>query len=192
MSIGKFVFVGIVILLLGAVYLGFYVSPTGNVVAQPDPTPVNVPTPTETTTSTPVATVEPTPEPAKEEAWYLITPGFENAEIGTYSTLFDTDVYAVKDTFQGGYNLFDVATGMHIGSHVNYDPSNFDPYERLHLDDAEYLEKFNLDKIIYEQNFESGMVALQIDNNTPVIIEAVEGRDDIEYYIGKAIYLKLI
>lgn len=39
--------------------------------------------------------IEPVAEPV-ETPWYVDRTGFENTEVGTYSTLFDEDVYAVK------------------------------------------------------------------------------------------------
>lgn len=66
---------------------------------------------------------EPFPEPV-ETPWYA---HMRNAEVGTYSTMFGEDIYAVKGSAYGvgNYNLFDTQTeGLHILRHQEFTPSN--------------------------------------------------------------------
>ena len=70
---------------------------------------------------------------------------------------------------------------------------HFDPYDDLSVERADYVSgKYDLDIITYEQNLETDKVALQIDDNTPVIMDADEGWDNVGHYIKKAISLGLI
>ena len=105
MSLGKFVFVSIVILVLGAVYLGFYDSPTGNVVAQQDLTPADRPIPTEL-----VTTLEPTPEVTEVpvENWWDTKPDYTPAVISASENLFGVEIDGIKyDHGDGWHTIYD-------------------------------------------------------------------------------------
>ena len=64
----------------------------------------------------PVEEAEPAPV---ETHWWDSKAGYEDAQVGTYSTLFDTDVEAVKSMISDrqSYNLFDIETEARILRH---------------------------------------------------------------------------
>ena len=49
------------------------------------------------------AAAEPAPEPV-ETLWYVDRVGFQDTEVGTYSTMFGENVYAVKDSILSDIN----------------------------------------------------------------------------------------
>ena len=66
------------------------------------------------------AVAEPVPE-AVETPWYA---HMENAEVGTYSTMFDEDVYAVKGSvLTEDYTLYDIEKNMMVLTHQEWNPS---------------------------------------------------------------------
>ena len=90
----------------------------------------------ETTTYTPppqeespvveeTAAAEPAPEPV-ETPWYVERTGFEDAQVGTYSTLFGKDITGVKNYVIGGgtYSMYDMETSIRIFTHQEFTPSN--------------------------------------------------------------------
>ena len=77
----------------------------------------------ETTTSEPVT------EPV-ETPWYVDRIGFKGAEVGTYSTMFDEDVYGVKNIVDKsiksdtpGYNIYDIESSERFLKHQEWNPS---------------------------------------------------------------------
>ena len=93
---------------------------TTNYIPRPDsiePTHIEPETPVDV--ATPETVVVPVETP-----WYVERVGFDDAQVGTYSTLFDSDVDAVKTSMSGGsYDLFDTQTTQHILTHQEWDPS---------------------------------------------------------------------
>ena len=69
------------------------------------------------------AAVEDTPEP-EETPWYEIKEGFENVEVGTYSTLFGLNIDGVKyHSVNGGYTLFNKNEMVTLLYHSEFDAS---------------------------------------------------------------------
>ena len=69
------------------------------------------------------AAEEPVPEPTVKP-WYVDRVGFEDAQVGTYSTLFNTSLNGVKTSMSGGsYDLFDTKTADYILNHREWNPS---------------------------------------------------------------------
>lgn len=62
---------------------------------------------------------KPVVEVPVEPNWWDSKAGWSDAQVGTYSTLFDTDVEAVKNIISDSqsYDLFDTKTEAHILSH---------------------------------------------------------------------------
>ena len=91
--------------------------------------------PTAVATATQAATAEPTEVP-----WYIDRSGFGDAEVGTYSTLFDEDITGVKNGVSIGssYNIFDIESSERILKHQEF--PHFDPYDDLQPDQARALE----------------------------------------------------
>ena len=77
---------------------------------------------------TPIEVKEPVIESIAEPVettWYADRTGFENAEVGTYSTMFDEDVYAVKGSvLTEDYTLYKIDNSAVILTHSEYTPSN--------------------------------------------------------------------
>ena len=191
MSSGKFVFISIAVLVL--------LSGAGCIDSEASGAPVNTPAPVSTETVTATATPEPTPA-LTETPWYVTTPGFENAEIGTYSTLFDEDVYGVKDIFGGGYNLFDVKTGEHIFSHLEYTPSNLDLDLRLQpeqynalIDQYGHMESITMEQIDDDRDGKFDRVAVKYVGDEGVLEFETEYREGaaLSGYIYEMIITKL-
>ncbi len=95
----------------------------------PTPEPIE-PTPVETETQVETNIIEPVAEQV-ETPWYVDQYGFEDADVGIHSTLFD-DVYAVKSSAygDGNYNLYSIENSESILKHQEFTPSNL----RLDLD----------------------------------------------------------
>ena len=164
--------------------------------SNPIPVGTEIPHPTQEPTPKidPTPEVIPTPEPTDEiTEWMSDHPAYSYTEIPSENNLFgiDMEMYVnERDMAQGIYNGFD-ENGNQVFQHQEH--PNFDIYSELSVGQAEYVDgKYDLDNIIYEQNLETGKVALQIDDNAPVIMDADENRNSMLYYLGKAIYLKLI
>gem|GEM_PF-4185610 len=85
----------------------------------------------QTTTSDTYPTVEPTVTVVPEAHWWEGKPGFHDAEVGTYSTLFGDDISGVINSMSqpGNYNIFDIDSPDLRFEHQEY-PS-FDPYKDL-------------------------------------------------------------
>jgi len=67
--------------------------------------------------------VENTPEPV-ETPWYEITEGFENVEVGTYSTMFGLNIDSVKyPSVNGGYSLYNKNEFLLLLHHSEFDAS---------------------------------------------------------------------
>jgi len=98
----------------------------------PDSTPKAEPTekPTE---------IQPTPMQEQIDNWWDDKPGFHDAEVGIYSTLFG-DVDGVKTSSLDGlvYDIYDTETGQHILTSQEY--PNFDLYSELQPEQARALE----------------------------------------------------
>ena len=84
-------------------------------------------------------TVEPTATVVPEAHWWDGKPGFHDAEVGTYSTLFG-DIDGVKTSSLDGlvYDIYDTESGQHILTSQEF--TSFDPYKDLQLDQARALE----------------------------------------------------
>ena len=97
----------------------------------------SVQSPTPATHST---EVQPTQTQEQIDNWWDDKPGFHDAEVGTYSTLFD-DISGVKTSSLDRlvYDLYDTETGQHILGHQEI--LNFDPYDDLQPEQARALEE---------------------------------------------------
>ena len=61
-----------------------------------------------------------------EIPWYVDRTGFEDAQVGTYSTMLGDDVYGVKNIVDNGdgYNIYDIESSERILKHQEWTPSN--------------------------------------------------------------------
>ena len=149
---------------------------------------------------TPVQTeVQPTPTQEKIDNWWDNKPGFQDAEVGTYSTLFGENIDAVKKPFEGGYNLFDIETENHIGVYNEYTPSNFNIYSELQPEQARALEDQygSIVSLTMEQADTDGdgaldKVAVRYEGSKgekTVVMEYSEGSNSVSSYIMGVVYL---
>jgi len=134
MQSNKFIIITTAILILSLMSAGCTDSttpkaeiPATNTEPVSEPVTVSNPeTPVEVETPVSEPIVEQTPEPVETTPWYVDKYGFEDAEVGTHSTLFGEDITCVKNYVIGGgsYSMYDMETSNHILDHQEFDPSN--------------------------------------------------------------------
>ena len=149
-----------------------------------------------------VAVVEETAavEPV-ETPWYVDKYGFENAKVGTYSTMFDEDVYAVKDSIlTEDYTLHGIEKNIMFLTHQEWNPSllrldlklSSDQYRTL-IDQYGSMISVTMETIDLDQDGAMDKVAVKYvgTDGFGEFETDYDGWDSVGHYISMGIYYDL-